>query len=359
MKRLAMIFLSTALSTALTTILGTGTLSAQSGYFSEIKMAFTNQTALLPASPILQPGPNNGSYLICAYILQGAGETVGADLNWTDESGHAEAAVLVSAPGSGEPGGCAAIRNKANTSPTIRGTGDYSGNYSIYVVGLGFWKVGPDKQAGITEPIVGSYPGQTSNLQDTVLLAPTDYDTYVVAMTLTAHSSLDNVTATLIWYDDYGPHLKSITSSSGLLTNSVLIPIRSVNHTYLTVWTTGTVNDKYDLYIRGLKFGTPAQGTGPLKSYSQTFLDWVNPVDYFEGAVPAGMWLMSATGEYASATQRLTLNGFPVSATTETVPAVSGIGVAYEPNGGNEWFSTICGSYECPEYSAEFNLVVF
>jgi hypothetical protein len=71
------------------------------------------------------------------------------------------------------------------------------------------------------------------------------------------------------------------------------------------------------------------------------------------------MWLMSATGEYASATQRLTLNGFPVSATTETVPAVSGIGVAYEPNGGNEWFSTICGSYACPEYSAEFNLVVF
>jgi hypothetical protein len=338
----------------------TGTLYAQSGYFSEIKAEFTKQTALLPPSPILTPGPNNGSYLICAYVSQVPSDTVGANLNWTDESGNAETAVLVSAPESGETGGCAAIRNKANTTPTIEATGFYSAQYDIYVTGLGFWNVGPDKQGGITEPINASYLSQTSTLEDTVLLAPTDYETYLVAVSLTTHSTQDAVTATLIWNDDYGLQLKSITSSSNLMTNSILLPIRSMNHTYFTVWTTGTISDKYDLYIRGIKFGTPAVGTGPLSYYGRTFLDWVNPVDYFEGAVPAGMWLMAATGEYAtSVEQRLTLNGFPVSATTGTVPAVGGVGVAFEPEGGNEWFSTICGSYVCPEYSAEFNLVVF
>jgi hypothetical protein len=349
----AMIFLAMMLGI-------TGALDAQSGYFSEIKMDFTGLTSLLPPSPILTPGAGNASYLICAYVSQVPADTVGANLNWIDESGNPETAVLVSAPESGETGGCAAIRNKANTTPTIQATGYYSDDYDIYVVGLGFWNVGPDKQGGITEPISASFPGQTSTLEDTVLLAPEDYETYLVAASLTTYSSEDNVTATLIWNDDYGLHLKSITSSSEPMTNSILLPIRSMKHTYFTVWTTGTISDKYDLYIRGVKFGTPAQGTGPLAYYGRTFLDWVNPVDYSEGAVPAGMWLMSATGEYATPVeQRLTLNGFPVSATTGTVPAVSGVGVAYEPTGGNEWFATICGSYVCPEYSAEFNLVVF
>lgn len=354
MKRIAIIFLTAMLSTA-------GSVCAQSGYFSEIKMAFTNQTALLPPSPILTSGPNNGSYLLCAYLSQTPADTVGVDLAWTDESGIPETAVLVSAPESGETGGCVAIRNKANTTPTIHATGFYSSNYDIYVVGLGFWNVGPDKQAGITEPISASYPGQTSLLEDTVLLAPTDYETYLVAVTLSTHSSQDTVTATLTWSDDYSLHTKSIISASGNETNSILLPIRSMNHTYFTVWTTGTVSDKYDLDIRGIKFGTPAQGSGPLKSYGRTFLDWVNPVNYYEGAVPAGMWLMSATGEYASTEDegRLTLNGFPLSATIEAVPAVSGFAVAYEPTGGDEWFYTVCGSYQCPQYSAEFNLVVF
>jgi hypothetical protein len=356
MKRSATILLLTILF--LLMILGaTGTAYAQ--YFSEIKMAFTNQTSLLPPSAILTPGPNDGSYLICAYISQPPSGTVGADLDWTDQSGHPETAVLISAPGSGESGGCTPIRNKANTSPTVKATGYFSSNYSLYVVGLGFWNVGPDKQGGITEPILGSFPAQTSNLEDTVLLAPTSYETYLVAMTLTPHSSLDTVTATLNWTDDDGPHSSSIISCYGCSASNAVFPIRAVNHTYVTVWTTGTVNDKYDLYIRGVKFGTPSKGSGPLAFYGRTFLDWVNPVAYNEGVVPAGMWLMSVTGEYDSAERRLTLNGFPVSATTGTVPAVSGLAAAYQPNGSDEWFYTICGSYECPEYSAEFDLVVF
>ena len=336
-----------------------GTVSAQSGYFSEIKAAFTNQTSLLPPSPILTPGTDDGSYLICAYISQTPVDTVGVDLDWTDPRGNAETAVLVSAPLSGETGGCLPIRNKANTTPTIKATGFYSANYSIYVVGLGFWNAGPDKQGGIAEPIVGSYPAQTSNLEYTTLLVPTDYATYLVAITLTPHSSLDTVKATLNWTDDYSSHVLTIISCSGCPAGSAVIPIRAVRGTAVNLWTSGTVNDKYDLYIRGVKFGTPARGTGPLAFYGRSFLDWVNPVAYNDGIVPAGMWMMAATGEYASAERRLTLNGFPVSATTGTVPAVSGLAAAYEPNGGNEWFYTICGSYECPEYSAEFNLVVF
>lgn len=352
MKRLAVIL------TAMVLVF-LGTVRAQSGYFSEIKAAFTNQTSLLPPSPILSAGPNDGSYLICAYVSQTPADTVGVDLDWTDASGNVETAVLVSAPESGETGSCAPIRNKANTTPTIKATGFYSANYSIYVIGLGFWNVGPDKQAGITEPIVGSYPAQTANLPDTDLLVPTDYATYLIAMTLVPHSSLDIVTATLNWADDYGWHVYSIRSCSGCPAGNAVIPIRGVPRTAVTVSTSGTVADKFDLYIRGLKFGTPARGTGPLASYGRTFLDWVNPVAYYDGPIPAGMWVMAATGEYANAERRLTLNGFPVSATSGTIPAVSGLAAAYEPNGGNEWFYTICGSYECPEYSAEFDLMVF
>lgn len=353
MRRIAIILFVLMCGTA-------STARAQSGYFSEIKAAFTNQTSLLPPSPILTAGPNDGSYLICAYVSQTPVDTVGVDLNWTDASGNAETAVLVSAPESGETGNCMPIRNKANTTPTIQATGFYTANYSIYVVGLGFWNVGPDKQGGITEPIVGSYPAQASNLQETDLLHPADYATYLVAMTLIPHSSLDTVKATLNWTDDYGSHIFSISSCSGCPAGNAVIPIRAVPRSVVSVWTSGTVNDKFDLYIRGLKFGTPAKGAGPLAFYGRTFLDWVNPVAYNEGFVPAGMWMMAASGEYASGPlRRLTLNGFPVSATTGTVPIVSGLAAAYQPNGGNEWFSTICGSYECPEYSAEFNLIVF
>jgi hypothetical protein len=205
---------------------------------------------------------------------------------------------------------------------------------------------------------VGSYPSQTTNLYET-LLVPEDYSTYLVAMTLVPHSSLDAVKATLNWIDDYSSHVLSIGSCSGCAPQYVVFPIRCARGLGLSLFTSGTVSDKFDLYIRGLKFGTPAQGSGPISFYGRTFLDWVNPVNYDEGVVPAGMWVMAATGEYASAERRLTLNGFPVSATTGTVPAVSGLAAAYQPSAAREWFYTICGSYECPEYSAEFNLFVF
>jgi hypothetical protein len=61
MKQMAMILLAT--------VLGTGALSGQSGYFSEIKMSFTNQTALLPASPILTPGAQRTAANFLFYAI--------------------------------------------------------------------------------------------------------------------------------------------------------------------------------------------------------------------------------------------------------------------------------------------------
>lgn len=331
---------------------------AQSGYLSEIKMSFTNQTALLAPSPILTAGPNDGDYLICAYLSQELGGTVGASLAWTDENGNARTAVLAVA-GSGATGSCTPIRNLANTAPTVNATGTFSSPYSLYVVGFGFWKVGPQKQGGIIETISGSYPAQTSNLAEQLLLAPDNYETYLVAMTIVPYSPLDDVTATLAWYDEDGSHLATLRGCSGCLNNLVL-PIRAVNHTYVTIWTTGTVHDKFDLYVRGVKFGEPAEGSGPVGFYGQTFLDWVNPVSYNVGTVPAGMWVMAANGEYAAATQgSLSLVGFPIIATNEGGTYATGVAADYQPNAANEAFSTLCGSYECPAYSAEFNLLVF
>jgi hypothetical protein len=350
MKRSVIIFLVTILGAA-------ETVWAQSGYLSEIKMAFTDQSTLLAPSPILTAGPNDGDYLICAYVSQEPADTIGASLAWTDENGNSRSAVLVAA-GTGATGGCTPIRNRANTAPTIKAIGSFSSTYSLYVVGFGFWKVGPEKQGGITEPISGSYPAQTSNLAEQVLLAPNNYETYLVAMTIVTYSSLDDVTATLLWYDEDGSHLAALTGCSGCL-NNLLLPIRSVNHTYITIWTTGTVHDKFDLYVRGVEFGEPTEGSGPISYYGQAFLDWVNPVSYNEGAVPAGMWVMAANGEYAASTQGLSLIGYPISASNEGGTFVTGIAAAYEPDGGNESFYTTCGSYECPEYSTEFNLIIF
>jgi hypothetical protein len=351
MKRMAIIFLLIVFSAA-------EAVSAQSGYLSEIKMGFPDQTALLAPSPIFTAGPYDGDYLICVYLSQLPSDTLGASLAWTDENGNSRSAVLVTA-GTGATGSCMPIRNLANTAPRVKTIGSVSSMYSLFVVGFGFWKVGPEKQGGITEPISGSYPAQTTNLSEQVLLQPNNYETYLVAMTIATYSSLDDVTATLMWYDEGGWHLANLRGCSGCLNNLVL-PIRSMNGTVVTLWTTGTVSDKFDLYVRGVEFGTPAEGSGPVSYYGQTFLDWVNPVSYNEGTVPGGMWVMAANGEYAAATPApLFLTGFPITVSNEGGAFPTGIAAAYQTNAANESFSTLCGSYQCPEYSAEFNLLVF
>jgi len=346
----------TMLLAALLGVVGAG--YAQPGYLSEIKMSFTNQTALLPPSPILTAGPSDGSYLICAYLEQGSADTVGATLAWTDENGNSQSLVLVPA-GSGATSGCSPIRNKANTAPTIQAIGTFTASYSIYTVGFGFWNVGPDKQGGLTLPISADYPGQTSTLGATTLLFSDSYDTYLVTMTLTEYSALDHVTATLGWYDETGSHQSTLTGCHACTADQVFL-IRVVPQTYVMLSTSGTVSDKYDLHVRGLKFGAPATGSGPLSFHGHSLLHWVNPASYDEGVVPAGMWLKSANAEFSSSTRTLTINGFPVTTTTHgTVPG-SGVAAVYVPTAADERFYASCGgSRTCPLYSAEFDLVVF
>jgi hypothetical protein len=178
-------------------------------------------------------------------------------------------------------------------------------------------------------------------------------------MNIVTYSALDDVTVNIEWYDEGGWKLTTFRGCWGCLNNLVL-PIRSMNHTVVTLWTTGTVHDKFDLYVRGIEFGTPAVGSGPVAYYGQSFLDWVNPVSYNEGTVPAGMWVMVANGEYATPVSGpLFLTGYPIAVSNEGGVFPTGIAAAYQANAASESFSTLCGSYECPEYSAEFNLLVF
>jgi hypothetical protein len=361
MKRLASILLpallmATVLLAALLCTAVTG--YAQSGYISEVKTSFTGLNSLLPPSPILTPGPFDGDYLICTYVEQWASDSTGAALAWTDENGNPQSVVLV-APETGAKSGCAPLRNKANTATTIQATGYFGDTYSIYTVGFGFWGVGPDKQAGITEPISGDFANQTSTINDDILLYPTSYATYLLSLTLTPHSASDKVTASIGWVDVTGDQQISFTTCPGCATNFVFL-VRSIPKSWVALTTTGTISDAYDLHVRGLQFGTPAVGTGPLSFYGHNFVDWVNAAYYNEGNVPAGMWLMSANAENASGTGSVTINGFPVMATSQGAVPGAGVAAVYEPAARDEWFYTSCGGpYTCQLYSAEFDLLIF
>jgi hypothetical protein len=331
---------------------------AQSGYFSEIKISFTHQTALLPASAVLTAGPNDGSYLICAYLEQTSSDTVGAVLDWTDENGNPQSAELVAA-GTQATSGCTPIRNKANTAPTIQTVGEFSYPYNLYVDGFGFWNVGPDKQGGITEPIVFDVHKGTETFGETPLLLDTGYDTYLIAMTLVPYTQLDNLTATLTWYDANGLHSASLVGNQDQDVDQVFL-VRTIPNTYITLSTTGTVNDLYDLHVHGLHFGTPATGTGPMAFYGHNLLHWINPASYAEDMVPPGMWLMAANAEYADSTEALSVNAFPLTFTVENGADGRAVGAVYEGLSNFEGYYTYCGQVLiCPLYSAEFDLVVF
>ena len=330
-----------------------------SGYFSEIKTSFTHQTALLPASPVLTAGPNDGSYLICAYVEQTSSDTVGAVLDWTDENGNAQSAELV-APGTQQTSGCTPIRNKGNTAPTIQTVGEFSYTYNLYVDGFGFWNVGPDKQGGITEPIVFDIHEGTETLGETPLLLDTGYDTYLIAMTLVPYTAFDDLTATLTWYDADGLKSASLVGNQNQDVSLVFL-VRTIPNTYITLSATGKLNDLYDLHVHGLHFGTPATGTGPMAFYGHNLLHWVNPSSYAEDMVPPGMWLMAANAEYADSTEALSVNAFPLTFTVENGVDGRALGAVWEGLSNFESYYTHCGPLvlTCPLYSAEFDLIVF
>jgi hypothetical protein len=347
----------TTLSILLTILAIATTAHAQSGFFSQIKISFTHQSALLLPSPILTPGPNDGSYMICAYLEQSAADSLGAVLFWTDENDNPRQAVLV-AQNSGATSGCTPIRNKANTAPTIATTGAAASAYNIYVDGFGFWTVGPDKQSGITEPIVADYHKGTEKISPTTLLSAQTYDTYLVAATLTPYTGADKLSASIAWTDATGRRSTTLVASSNQEVSQVFL-VRTVPNTSITLSMAGTLADLYDLHVHAVKLGTPATGPGPLTFYGRSFLHWVNPITYTNGVFP-GMWLMSLNAESTSDTGTLLVNGFPVAFTIEGDADGTGIAASYQSLGNSETFFTRCGvSLTCPLYSAEFDLIVF
>ncbi len=345
------------LSILLTILAIATTTHAQSGFFSQIKISFTHQTALLLPSPILTAGPNDGSYMICAYLEQSAADSLGAILSWTNENDNPRQAVLI-APNSEATSGCTPIRNKANTAPMIATTGAAASAYNVYVDGFGFWTVGPEKQAGITEPIVADYHEATEKITPTTLALSGTYDTYLFAATLTPYTASDVLSSSIAWTDAFGAHSTTLVGSQNQNVNQVFL-VRTVPGTSITLSMEGTLTDEYDLHVHAVKLGTPTTGAGPLAFYGRSFLHWVNPITYTQ-YVPPGMWLMSLNAESTSDTGALLVNGFPVVFTTEGNADGTGIAASYQGLTNIETFFTRCGgSLFCPLYSAEFDLVVF
>ena len=123
--------------------------TAASASISEIRRDFFNQTADLPATPIVSAPTGDASYLVGIYESVGTASAA-PTLRWTDENG-----ILQSQTGGFGYNGCqmtAFIRVRAGTQPTIETAGYWgTGTYTLYVTGLGFWTSGPQGQGGLSE----------------------------------------------------------------------------------------------------------------------------------------------------------------------------------------------------------------
>src|SRR5271156_3403950 len=149
----------------LTTLLTTATHAS----LSEIKEDFLNQTTLLSATQLLTPGASSGSYWLCVYVSQphaastnGSYVPMSAVLRWTDENGKSQSQSAGSPIDDSFKFCYTLIRNRALTAPSIETDGAVSGPYNLFVIGLGFWSTGSQKQGGLTEPLSQAIVSQSA-----------------------------------------------------------------------------------------------------------------------------------------------------------------------------------------------------
>lgn len=285
MKKLA-ITLLLALTSSLLTIS-----PAQAQYLSEIKYAATGQTALLPATAIVSAGGSgNASRLVCSYLTtpDTVTSSVYAVLRWVDENGDNQSYTFP-ASSAGSSWGCVPIYHQYSSAPTIETDGTYSESYNLFVIGLGFWNAGPNKEGGITEPLSADYASQTS-LLDTDVFTPTSYSTDLAVLTLSGESNSESITASLEWFDDSATwQTASVSIAPGAEAAQIVLPIRLAASHPVVLVTTGTVSTGYDLHLRGAAFGTPTTGAGPLTLGYFALTNWAQSLSGLTGfTIPAG-----------------------------------------------------------------------
>lgn len=224
-------------------------LAAASASISEIRKDFLNETSLLPATPIITAPAANANYLVCVTAGDVQTSAPAAILGWTDENG--EFRNFTYSTENGVPNGCHLIRNRADTAPTIETTGTYSGYYSLFAFGFGFWPEGTQSQGGIEKPV--NYAVTGANLGHEFSFPGYPW-LFSVLTGVGCQWELSAGSSGAI----YGTGSQISTSLGG--GNGV--------------FTTSTADCGYTLIA--VQFGTPALGPGPLIDYELNLLNWTN-----------------------------------------------------------------------------------
>ena len=284
-------------------------------------------------------------------------------LRWVDENGNNQSYTFTPAA-TGSTSGCVQIYHQYTSAPTIETDGTYSEAYNLFVTGFGFWNVSPQKQGGLTEPISADYAAQTS-LIDGTDLGSSGYSEDLVVLTLTGESNAENITASLQWYDDAGAQLATVSIVPNAEVAQLVLPIREVPDFYLVLSTTGTVSTGYDLHVRGVQFGTPATGSGPLTSSYFAVSGWDTPLGGVTGfTIPAGAVALGtgSVRQGAIGDDPIDAGGtyFPEMSSFNAEDTAQSVGAAYFGSAYDLYLYAPCSASPCgAPYDFEFFAVEF
>ena len=240
---------------------------SMSASITEIRKDFFNRTTNLTATAIMSAPTGDASYLIAVYESTKSCGIVPV-LRWTDENGALQSQSGVVGSGAGSGGGnchlslVANIRVLAKTKPTIETSGDDNhSDYSLYVMGLGFWPSGAQRQAGLAE-VTGLLPDSELVYAQSVYEPAASASALLVAYS-TGYAGHD--VPYLSWADENGNNSLEVPVKT-----STVVPVRIAGGTKVWIHTYPGDTTWYALIV----FGAPAKGSGPFGDYEMNLLDW-------------------------------------------------------------------------------------
>jgi hypothetical protein len=214
----------------------------------QYQLMFTNQTAVIPATPITPLLSADTPMIVFADVTSFQQVYV----SYTDPNGSVRALPL--GLGQWQWG----IIVGAGTAPAIESFDPSSAPFDAYIEALAL--IGPDQQGGMDETI----RREQYNLSGTVteiLDVPAVSETILISSSMSAGGS----SVVIGWTDSDGPHTQTVATSVPLNSaapgNGSPILLHSIAGAAITLKATGGTN--YTVQTRGIRFSTPAPGAGP------------------------------------------------------------------------------------------------
>jgi hypothetical protein len=278
---------------------------------SEIYAGFPNHTGLLPSTAILTAPTTNATYLIFASLTAANNEPVIVHFTWNDPDGRGYTGNTIYSEG--YP---LIMHVAAGTTPLVSTSCGDAGAcifpYNLFVTGFGVWPGASQAQGGLSESIRRDQPLLTSLMSDETLLTPGTTGTYLLLVDLTninggAGAAILN--ATISWTDEFGLHSATVNSSDGLTAPPGDLLLVHARAGYPITISTGLAQgtlETYDLHVRGIHFGTPSSGEGPLVDSELDLSNWSEasyPAVETVVTVPSsGEYILAATIDSATGT---------------------------------------------------------